>query len=307
MRVFFNEDYMVETFFDVIPFNIYVVDVKTHRLVFLNRIAKRILGDLTGQTCYQALYKEDKPCMHCKIPDTLNDDGLPNGASVVYELFNPLDDHWYQMQDKALHWPNGNVVMCSIAVDISELKATQNQLAEAHAELTLKNRQLESLSVTDRLTGCFNRLKLDEVFAQEVQRSGRSKRPFSVIILDLDKFKDINDEYGHPVGDEVLKGSAQLLAGNIRKTDVLGRWGGEEFLIICPETNLEGARNLAETLRQLLEGHKLSCPCKLTASFGVAQHGRDESATNLMRRADKALYEAKAQGRNRVCVAPDAR
>lgn len=303
MRVFFNEDYMVETFFDVIPFNIYVVDVHAYRLVFLNRIAKRVLGDLTGQTCYRALYKEDAPCMHCKIKDTLNDQGLPNGNSVVYELFNPLDDHWYQMQDKALHWPNGNVVMCSIAVDISELKATQNQLAEAHAELALKNKQLESLSVTDRLTGCFNRLKLDDVFAQEVARRQRTERPFSVIIFDLDNFKGINDRYGHSVGDEVLKTSASLVRENIRKTDVLGRWGGEEFMVICPETPLDGAQNLAESLRKLLESHPIQNADAVTASFGVAEHKPGESGTDLLRRADKALYAAKNQGRNQVCSA----
>lgn len=294
---------MVQTFFDVIPFNIYVVDVDTYRLVFLNRVAKHVLGDLTGQTCYQAIYQEETPCLHCKIRETLTDQGVPNGSAVIYEHFNPLDDHWYQMQDKALHWPSGNVVMCSIAVDISELKATQNELAEAHAELALKNKELEALSVTDRLTGIFNRLKLDEVFAHEAERSRRYNRPFSIIIMDLDKFKDVNDRHGHPVGDEVLKGTAKLFAKNLRKTDVLGRWGGEEFMIICPETDLAGATKLAESLRKALEKNIFPKEVRLAGSFGVAEHQVDESPIDLLRRADKALYEAKAQGRNRVCCA----
>ena len=300
--VFFNEDYMVETFFDVIPFNIYVVDVKTHRLIFLNRIAKRALGDLTGQTCYQAIYKEDAPCIHCKISETLNEQGLPSGKSIIYEHFNALDDHWYQIQDKALHWPNGNVVMCSIAVDVSELKATQNRLAEAHAELALKNKQLQALSVTDALTGLHNRLKLDETFTQELERSQRYGRPFSIIMADIDQFKTVNDLFGHTVGDAVLKDTAQLLKSQVRKTDVPGRWGGEEFMVICPETPLQGAANLAEHLRQATENHDYPCDKRLTISFGVAQHREGESVVELVQRADRALYKAKEKGRNLVQI-----
>lgn len=302
MTVFFNEDYMVETFFDVIPFNIYVVDVKTYRLIFLNRFAKSMFGDLKGQTCYSALYEEESPCFHCKFKELLGEDGLPNGNSAVYEHFNPMDDHWYQMQDKALHWPSGNVVMCSIAVDISELKATQNQLAEAHAQLALKNKELEALSITDRLTGVFNRLKLEDVFDQEARRRARYGHTFSVIIMDIDEFKKVNDKHGHPVGDTVLCETARLLTDNIRATDVLGRWGGEEFIIVCPETNAQGAVNLAENLRKKMATHAFTGVEPISGSFGVAEHFENETVTDLIRRADKALYKAKDAGRNKVEV-----
>ncbi len=159
------------------------------------------------------------------------------------------------------------------------------------------------LSETDRLTGLYNKGKFNEVLQQEIQRAKRYKRPLSLIIFDIDHFKKINDTYGHKVGDEVLKELANIIKKNIRKTDFAARWGGEEFVILAPETNLEGAKKLAEKLRQAVENHKFPTVGKVTISLGVAQLEPDEKPEDFIVRADMALYKAKEGGRNRVEVA----
>jgi len=169
-------------------------------------------------------------------------------------------------------------------------------------KLKTKNAELEYLSQTDPLTGVFNRLKTDAILDQEFERSRRYGRNFSVVMFDLDFFKQVNDTYGHQTGDHVLMASSALARANIRKHDILGRWGGEEFLILCPETDLQGAERLAENLRQKLEVLELSEVASITASYGVAQLGRTEDVKGLIGHADDALYEAKQKGRNRVCV-----
>lgn len=161
-------------------------------------------------------------------------------------------------------------------------------------------KRVEELSIRDSLTGLFNRLKLDNVLEYKLSLANRYETPLSVIILDVDYFKKVNDEHGHQVGDSVLKEFAQILQVNAREVDIVGRWGGEEFLIILPQTSLEDAMGVAEKLRKKIEtfhflhvGHK-------TSSFGVASYVKGEREVQLIERADTALYKAKKNGRNRV-------
>ena len=160
--------------------------------------------------------------------------------------------------------------------------------------------QAEKLSVTDRLTGLYNRLKLDQDLADEFNRCQRSGGRFSIILLDIDHFKSVNDTYGHPVGDQVLVGVARLLAEGVRKVDIVGRWGGEEFLVICPDTGIDGARVIADKLRQMIAAHEFDVVGNKSGSFGVAELKLEDTVSNLISRADQALYRAKENGRNRV-------
>ena len=121
-----------------------------------------------------------------------------------------------------------------------------------------------------------------------------------MIIFDIDNFKQINDDYGHDVGDEVLKGISKALGSLMRKSDALGRWGGEEFLVIAPEVELDNAMELAERLRQVMADIEFDKAGVVTASFGVAELDQADTRSDLVRRADKALYRAKNEGRNRV-------
>jgi diguanylate cyclase (GGDEF)-like protein len=167
-------------------------------------------------------------------------------------------------------------------------------------KLRAVNRKLEKLSITDRLTGLYNRLKLDEVLESEVVRAPRSGQPFSVILIDIDHFKQVNDQHGHQTGDQVLIAVAEILRTGTRATDVIGRWGGEEFLIVCPLTDAAGAIRLAQNLRQTIQDHRFPEVGLKTASFGVASFRQDDTIKEIVARADTALYAAKAAGRNKV-------
>ncbi|MFW5683908.1 MAG: diguanylate cyclase [Spirochaetota bacterium] len=165
---------------------------------------------------------------------------------------------------------------------------------------------VERLSVTDPLTGISNRLQLDKVLAREHGRFVRYGHAYSILLLDIDHFKTINDELGHLTGDVVIQGVGRLVAAKTRSTDHVGRWGGEEFLVICPHTDIEGAIQLGELLRSAIEGHDFGIGRTVTTSVGVAASSSldtDEASDRLVAEADRALYAAKQGGRNRVCSA----
>ena len=157
-------------------------------------------------------------------------------------------------------------------------------------------------ATTDALTGIANRYTLYNVMHQEISRSDRYERPFSLLIIDIDHFKGINDQYGHMLGDEVLVEFSEILSELLRKNDTIGRWGGEEFLIILPETDLNQACLAAHRIQQKILEHAFLGKENLTASFGIAMNAHGESIDDLLQRADQMLYQAKARGRN--CIMP---
>lgn len=177
------------------------------------------------------------------------------------------------------------------------LEGVNRQLVEALAEV-------ERLARHDALTGLFNRGWLDQALKTEAERFRRARHPLTIILFDIDQFKQINDSLGHDVGDRVLRAIASALIRRVRGGDIAGRWGGEEFLVIAPNTTLDAALQVAERLREAIVALKVGCP--VSASFGVAELQPGESISRLLIRADRALYRAKATGRNRVCGAtPD--
>ncbi|WP_424686108.1 diguanylate cyclase [Halarcobacter ebronensis] len=173
-----------------------------------------------------------------------------------------------------------------------ELKLTEKLLEE-------KNKKLEKLYITDKLTNIYNRQKLDTELEKEIYRSSRTGYKFSLILVDIDHFKEVNDEYGHQVGDKVLIEFAKVLGRDLRRMDVLGRWGGEEFLIICPYTDEKGVQAKAEYIRESIEKEIFPYIGKKTASFGVTTFKHTDAEETILNRADKALYEAKNKGRNK--------
>jgi len=162
------------------------------------------------------------------------------------------------------------------------------------------NRELKRLAQTDQLTGLKNRAKLDEQLPAELERAQRYNRPLSLLMFDIDRFKNINDELGHLMGDKVLVGIGRTARQHIRSTDMLGRWGGEEFLVLCPETELPEALVLAERIRNGIEAASFPSGLQHTVSVGVTQAAPSDSVDTLLHRADNALYAAKNQGRNLV-------
>ena len=181
----------------------------------------------------------------------------------------------------------------------AELERTNEQLRSRAAEM-------ERLSITDALTGLANRRAFDERLQQETGRARRYDRPLVLALLDLDRFKDVNDQYGHDLGDQVLARIARLLEQGVRAGDVAARWGGEEFALLLPDTDLEAARPVLERVRIAIQNeswNQISTGLSLTASIGAAALGEVEDAPRaLLRAADQRLYAAKNAGRNQTCL-----
>lgn len=152
----------------------------------------------------------------------------------------------------------------------------------------------------DNLTGLYNRQYLQDSATIELERTKRVPSTFSVIMLDIDDFKKINDSEGHNIGDKVLTEFAQILGQTVRQIDVVARWGGEEFIILCRDTNDEGAFTLAGKIKQSLKETDFSCNQKVTASTGVASVEEAQNLEDLIKLADERMYEAKRQGKDRI-------
>jgi diguanylate cyclase (GGDEF)-like protein len=163
-------------------------------------------------------------------------------------------------------------------------------------------RILEKFATTDNLTGALNRTKFNVIIEREIEMVKRYDQLLSMIIFDIDHFKKINDQYGHAVGDSVLRTVADIVRENTRKTDYFIRWGGEEFMILSSETNLDKERKLAEKIRQVIENKEFENAGRITVSLGVTECKNIDTVNNFIKRADDALYKAKKIGRNRVEV-----
>ncbi|MBU3825071.1 MAG: diguanylate cyclase [Candidatus Oceanisphaera merdipullorum] len=171
--------------------------------------------------------------------------------------------------------------------------------------LSALNQQLSVTAQTDALTQLTNRHGLNLTLEKDLERAQRYQHPLSIIMMDIDHFKRVNDQYGHLTGDKVLVQCSQILKDNLRKSDIICRWGGEEFLVLCFETSQEQASHLAELLLEKVRQHYFTEVGRVTMSAGVAQAMPQDNAETLTKRADTVLYKAKHQGRDRVCVGQD--
>ncbi|MDP3478540.1 MAG: diguanylate cyclase [Desulfoprunum sp.] len=215
--------------------------------------------------------------------------------------------------------------MDAVVEDITERKRTQEQLQKAHDELETRVKErtadlaktnelllteiierkrfeekLRELSETDPLTGIFNRRKFFDLLQFEINKAKRYGRPLSLLMFDLDHFKQVNDTFGHSIGDMVLAATTGIVTKTIRNTDIFARYGGEEFIIVLTETHVSGAAELAEKIRAAVARHHFPVAGQRTISIGIAEFSGKEDETEFITRADNALYTAKKEGRNRV-------
>lgn len=234
--------------------------------------------------------------------------------SITPDERDAIKQRWFTPMGKQIDYSlvlkytaAGSIILLGIFYWNFKLHSARNKIREAlinveekDKELEVKNKILEQLSITDQLTGLYNRVRLDDTIEREIIRANRYQTTFGVILADIDLFKSVNDTYGHQVGDDILVEIAKILKKYSREVDVVGRWGGEEFLIICPSTDADGILKLAEKLRASIEEHEFLIIKSKTASFGVTIYRKEDSSHGLIAKADKALYLAKDKGRNRI-------
>ncbi|MEP1216565.1 MAG: diguanylate cyclase [Marinobacter sp.] len=199
------------------------------------------------------------------------------------------------------------LVMAEITIIGGFISGLRGKLHQRNLELGKAMEQIQELVNVDALTGVYNRRRLFEVITEECNRYSRMPGSFSLCLMDIDHFKEVNDTYGHQAGDAILQAVARSVSDGLRAIDCFGRYGGEEFLLVLPQTPLEGARIKAERVREAIEA--LTFPdiaegFRVTVSIGVAEYHREESTDDTLLRADQALYAAKDDGRNNVKLAP---
>lgn len=277
---------------------IYVADMDSYELLFVNEYGRQKWGDPGKLRCWEYLQKNQSgPCTFCTNKHLRNDEAKPTGV-YVWEFRNTVTNRWFQCRDEAINWPDGRLVRIEIATDITERKQMESELDAAR-------REAEFLAGIDPLTSLNNRRAFSDLGNQLLKESIRFKQPASLIMFDLDHFKQINDQFGHESGDEVLLHIARLTRETVRQADIVARIGGEEFAILLPQTDLEQAGQLAERLRQTLMNNTVNIKGQgitTTASFGVISCDPECDELRLdqmLADADAELYKAKNAGRNR--------
>ncbi len=262
-------------------------------IIFWNESAQRIFG-----------YTEDE--ISGKSLTMLMPEPFRDAHRQGLELVKSTGNSRYIGKTTEMHALRKNGDVFPIELSVSMWKAGEEYYYSGIVRDITKRKNLESelktLAVTDTLTRVFNRMKYYEIMKREIERTKRYDHPLSIIMFDIDHFKKVNDTYGHTAGDYVLRTLTQIVKENLRETDYLVRWGGEEFIIIAPDTDLEKAKILAERNRKASEKYEYDHAGTVTASFGVTQFIKDDNEETVIKRADDALYEAKRKGRNRVEV-----
>lgn len=224
------------------------------------------------------------------------------GAGTIDGL--SLYGHWFVTEGYVLPYTTLSLCVFVVFIVRNQILRERNLMSRNTGLQQEVSQAIEKANV-DNLTKCYNRNKLETVLTEEIFRHQREEEPFSLIMLDIDYFKKVNDTYGHEVGDEVLAGFAQIIRSNIKKKDLFVRWGGEEFLVLFQHCTGEETMHIAERLRNKVETTQIRDKIAVTCSIGVASwHGANDSATQLLKRVDDALYMAKRTGRNRVCREP---
>ena len=195
-----------------------------------------------------------------------------------------------------------NSMVEALAEAREELQGRNAELSALNQELSILNAELERLATTDVLTGAWNRRKFNDLLTAELARGHRYGQDLALCLFDIDHFKRVNDTFGHDAGDLVLGELVALVRSEIRAVDELARWGGEEFIVLCPGTDGAGARGLAERTRAACAAHAFPGAGAVTVSAGVTGRAADDTPETLFSRVDTALYEAKLAGRDRVRV-----
>jgi diguanylate cyclase (GGDEF)-like protein/PAS domain S-box-containing protein len=290
-----SRDY-IQKVVDTIPDPTMVIDVSNYQLQLTNQSARSLYNggrEISPQmTCYRLSHKRDAPCTGMTEPCPIHEVLLTGKAvSVRHKHYNHRGKLLYiDVRSTPLFDPTGKSIV---------------QIVESHRDVTstvIMEKELQHLANTDRLTQVYNRLKFDDELKSQIEWARSTRNALGLIMFDLDHFKQVNDTFGHDIGDLVLRNTVELVQMHIRKSDTLARWGGEEFMIITPLTDCLELKTIAESLRSKIEEQTHERAGQVTASFGGSILRAEDSFTNLIKRVDAALYQSKQQGRNRCTI-----
>ena len=302
-----SEEKIVEkSFTEIFNYNpeFLVITDEKFKIVKVNKTFEQIAGNNLEVILYNGFLK----FIHIEdIAETLNSLTKVNDVNPMVTFCNKLrknnntyiEVEWWCMLNKGYIYLSGRDVTAEKVMK-RKIEQANKELLMLHEQLKEENEKLLKSAITDELTGVYNRKFFEKRVVEEMEIADRANEHISLIIFDLDRFKLVNDNFGHQFGDEVLKRTTQIAGDLIRKTDFLNRVGGEEFAIILPNTNKAQAVFVAEKVRKALEDNKHFKVGQVTGSFGVAERMKAESLRSWYKRADNALYQAKNTGRNRV-------
>lgn len=280
----------LETLFSVIPEGFVVAD-KTGRIIKVNPQA----CDIFGYSQAELLNKN--------IEDLIPEEASKHHGQLRQQYL-ARDRSKVSSDSRIFYGLHKSGEQLPLDIEVATLTERKAQQVIAMIRCRKEELKLKQLSESDHLTGVKNRLGIDRVFHQEIERCQRYQHPLAFLLIDIDHFKPINDQLGHQAGDQIIATVADILKSESRPSDSIGRWGGDEFCVICPEVCAEGAAELAKRVQKQLQATKLIHPltnAAPTLSIGVSELSDGDDPSALFARADNNLYRSKAQGRNCIC------
>ncbi len=295
-RILERKDTERETMFEQVQELSYAVEQSPNTVVITDpngniQYVNPKFTQLTGYTSAEVIGKNPRILKSNKMPPEVYKDlwgTITSGREWSDEIINKKKNGEFYWEKTLIGPIKNSEGVITHFVSVKE-DVTERKMMEA---------ELNILSTTDKLTQAYNRTKFDEIIQKEFAFSRRYNKPLSLVMIDLDHFKGINDTFGHNTGDYVLKTVSGIIKDTIRETDYLVRWGGEEFLVVATSMRLEEARELSERIRNEIEKYAFD-QCTVTASLGITQYKTGDTVHTLLQRADAALYLAKNNGRNR--------
>lgn len=243
---------------------------------------------------FSMIFKDDKQNV-LNLVQGLKSRSIAESGNITFRIIVNSDLKWLKVEYRVFYKQQDNSIgeVFIVAQDITSYKSLEISLKQNNAEF-------KKIATTDHLTGIYNRAYFDKKIENELHRFKRYDNIFSLLLIDIDHFKNINDTFGHTEGDNVLIKFAEVIKRNLRQTDIFARWGGEEFIVLIPYTNQENAIIVADKIRVEIQNYHFSNKYKITCSIGVTQTKKNDKKTTLFNRVDQALYKAKEDGRNKV-------
>ena len=285
-----------------------IVDLESDELLYNNEALEVFMLDMESSKCWNNIFLQSEFESYSTVKEHYKE-----LDTFEFEYFNDITNRWYQSHNKIVKLKSSKSVLVFTALDITIQKEAQGEFIKTQVKLIQQTERLEKaqeklklLAATDPMTKLYNRRYFSEISTTHFDLAMRATTPLSLIMIDIDHFKKVNDTYGHEVGDDVIIFLSNTLKEQSRKSDIVSRWGGEEFLILFPNTDVKGAEIIAQKIRKTIENSRIKIEdteIMFTISIGLAYINKEDTKIeNLIKRADDALYRSKEEGRNRVTI-----